>query len=97
MKRTINYQDYLLESLQDPKEAAGYLNAALDENDIELFLIALKNVVKAQGGVAKLSEKVHKSRTSLYKTLSKKGNPYLKNTNELLHAIGLQLSVTSCI
>lgn len=93
MSKSINYQDYLIESLKDPEEAAGYLNAALDGGDIEVFLLALHNVVQAQGGVSRLAEKAHKSRTSLYKALSKKGNPYLKSTNEILSAIGLHLAV----
>ncbi|OGT64132.1 MAG: transcriptional regulator, partial [Gammaproteobacteria bacterium RIFCSPHIGHO2_12_FULL_45_9] len=84
MSKSINYQDYLLESLKKPEEAAGYLNAALEGGDTEVFLLALQNVVKAQGGVTKLAEKSHKSRTSLYKALSKKGNPYLKSTKEIL-------------
>lgn len=93
MSKFINYQDYLLESLKDPEEAAGCLNAALEGGDTEAFLLALQNVVKAQGGVTRLAEKTNKSRTSLYKTLSKSGNPYLKNTNELLHAMGMHLAV----
>ena len=55
MTKSISYQDYLLESLQDPEEAAGYLNAALEGADINVFLVALHNVVKAQGGVTKLA------------------------------------------
>ena len=93
MSKSISYQDYLIKSLKDPEEAAGYLNAALEGGDIKVFLLALHNVVQAQGGVSKLAEKTHKSRTSLYKALSKTGNPYLKNTNEILSAIGLHLAV----
>lgn len=87
------YQDYLLESLKDPREAAGYLNAALEGGDIKVFLLALHNVVQAQGGVTKLANKAHKSRTSLYKALSQKGNPYLKSTHEVLLALGLHLTI----
>ena len=93
MAKSISYQDYLIESLTDPKEAAGYLNAALEGGDINVFLLALQNVVKARGGVSKLAKKTHKSRTSLYKALSEKGNPYLKNTNEILSSIGMHLAV----
>lgn len=92
MKST-SYQDYLINSLKDPREAAGYLNASLEGGDIDVFLLALQNVVKARGGVSDLAKKTHKSRTSLYKVFSKKGNPYLKNTNEILSAMGLHLSV----
>ena len=92
-KKSVSYQDYLIQSLQDPKEAAGYLNAALDEGDMSVFLLALQNVIQAQGGISKIAKKIHKSRTSLYKTLSKKGNPYLKNVNEILDGIGLHLGI----
>ena len=50
-------------------------------------------VVQAQGGVAELAAKAHKSRTSLYKSLSEKGNPYLKSANELISAMGMHLTV----
>ncbi len=93
-KKTADYQEYLIESLKDPEEAAGYLNAALEGGDIEVFLLALHHVVHARGGVAKIAKKAHKSRTSLYKALSKKGNPYLKSISEVLKAMGMHLSVS---
>jgi len=43
------YQDELLKALQDPSEAAAYLNAALESNSDELFFLALQNVAQAQG------------------------------------------------
>lgn len=91
--KSVSYQDYLIGSLKDPKEAAGYLNAALEGGDINVFLLALQNVIQAQGGIAALAAKTKKSRTSLYKSLSENGNPYLKNANELLLAMGMHLSV----
>ena len=57
-KRLIDYHDELIKSLQDPEEAREYLNAALMDEDPRIFLVALKNVVEAQGGeLAKLSKK----------------------------------------
>ena len=95
MNKSIDYQDYLIESLKNPEEAVGYLNAALEGGDTAVFLLALQNVVKAQGGVSQLAEKSHKSRTSLYKALAKNGNPYLKSTSEILNAIGMHLAVVT--
>lgn len=91
--KSVSYQDYLIGSLKDPEEAAGYLNAALEGGDINVFLLALQNVIQAQGGIAALAAKTKKSRTSLYKSLSENGNPYLKNANDLLLAMGMHLSV----
>ena len=93
MAKSRSYQEYLIESLKDPQEAAGYLNAALEGGDIQVFLLALQNVIKAHGGVTKIAEKAKKIRTSLYKSLSTDGNPYLKNTNDILAALGMHLTV----
>lgn len=93
MTKKESYQKYLINSLKDPEEAVGYLNAALEGGDAQVFLLALHNVVQAQGGISKLSENTHKSRTSLYKALSKKGNPYLVSTNDILAAIGMHFQI----
>ncbi len=61
MTNNNNYQDWLLEKLKDHEEAAAYLNAALeeglkeDEESKKLFLLALRNVAEAQGGISTLS------------------------------------------
>ncbi len=94
MAKSIDYHNDLIEPLKEPSEAAGYLNAALDDGDIDGFLEALRNVVEAQGGITKLSQKTSKGRNSLYKSISSTGNPYLRNTNEILHTLGFHLSVT---
>ena len=94
MAKSIDYHNYLIETLKEPSEAAGYLNAALDDGDIDGFLEALRNVVEAHGGITKLSEKASKGRSSLYKTIASTGNPYLRNTNQILQTLGFHLSVT---
>ena len=49
MKRTKSYEENLLKALKDPEEALEYLNAALMDEDQEVFLLALNHVLKAQG------------------------------------------------
>lgn len=95
MKKSKAYQPDLIESLQDAGEAEEYLNAALEDGDPELFLLALRNVAEAQGGVAQLAEKAKLNRESLYKILSERGNPELKSLDALLHALGFRLAVTA--
>ncbi|MBI4042752.1 MAG: putative addiction module antidote protein [Deltaproteobacteria bacterium] len=88
-----DYQEYLIESLKDPKEAAAYLNAALEEEDMpELFLLSLRNVADAHG-VQWLAEETHLNRENLYRMLSKKGNPVLSSLYEVLGALGLKLAI----
>lgn len=95
MKKSTAYQPNLIESLRDAGEAEEYLNAALEEDDPELFLLALRNVAEAQGGVGRLAEKAKLNRESLYKMLSERGNPELRSLDALLHALGFRLAVTA--
>ena len=89
MKKSQPYQEYLIEALADPVEAAGYLNAAIEDGDKALFLLALSNVAEARlGGMSKLAEATGLNRESLYRMLSGKGNPQLKSLDRLLHALG---------
>ena len=93
MAKVTSYQEDLIEALRDPKEAAAYLNAAIEEGDREVFLLALRNVAQAHGGMSQIAKKTHLKRESLYRMLSKKGNPEIKSIFNLLHAIGLKLTV----
>ncbi|MBL8070500.1 MAG: putative addiction module antidote protein [Nitrospira sp.] len=95
MKKSRAYQPDLIESLRDSEEAEEYLNAALEEDDPELFLLALRNVAEAQGGVAQLAEKAKLNRESLYRMLSDRGNPEFRSLDALLHALGFRLAVTA--
>lgn len=100
MERTMKYQDFLRERLKDRKEVVAYLNAALkeslkgDEESRRLFLIALRNVAEAQGGVGALAKKAHVGRESLYKTLSGTGNPKWHTLVSLCVAMGLNLRLS---
>ena len=51
MTKSKNYQNSLIESLKDPTEAAEYLNAALEDGEPEVFLLALRDVVDSYGGM----------------------------------------------
>lgn len=77
MKKTrfIDYQERLIESLKDSKEAMAYLNAALADEDPRIFLLALKNVVEAQCKMTDVAKETKLNRENLYRMLSKKGQP----------------------
>ena len=57
MPKSRKYQDWLIEKLKEHDEAVAYLNAALeeslkgDEESKDIFLMALRNVAEAQGGI----------------------------------------------
>lgn len=93
-KRLIPYQNYLIESLKDQDEAIAYLNAALADEDPRIFLIALKNILTAQGiTIPTVAKKASLNRENLYRILSENGNPTLTSTVNILHSIGLNLAV----
>ncbi len=93
MAESTSYQKDLIEALEDHSEAAAYLNAAIEEGDRAVFLLALRNVVEASGGMSAIAEKADLSRESLYRMLSRRGNPEIKSLLSLLRAMGLKLSI----
>jgi DNA-binding phage protein len=72
MKRTFrDYQEKLLEDLQDPELATAYLNVALTDEDPRVFLLALKNVCEAQGKeMTTLAKKTESLRDTFYEIYS---------------------------
>ncbi len=88
---SVPYEDGLMKRLKEPEYAAGYLKACCEDGE-ESFLIALRDVAKAYS-FSKVSQKAKLGRESLYKALSKKGNPTLSTLNSVLDIVGLKLSV----
>jgi probable addiction module antidote protein len=93
MAKTRRYEDLLDEDLKDSTEALGYLNACLEDRDPDLFLLALRDVARARGGVAKLAEITELNREHLYRMLSQDGNPEFRSLEMLLDALGFRLAI----
>ena len=91
MSKTVQYNagDYL----NTPEEVAVYLETVLEEDDPALLLLALRNVAESQGGMAMMAENSGLSRESLYRTLSKNGNPKISTLMSIMKVLGLHLSV----
>ena len=97
MKPGVPYHDFLIEHLKNPEEAQAYLDVAIEEFEAdgnkEHFLLALRNVVEAQGGIGALAERTKMNRSHLYRVLSKNGNPRLDKIGAILNGLGFRLSV----
>lgn len=78
---------------QDPAFAAEYLDAVLADGDQAELMLALRHMADAFGGAAKIAEQAHLSPTTLYRTLSKAGNPELRSLSAILGAMGLRIAV----
>ena len=96
-KEILDYHDELIKSLRDPKQAIAYLKVALEEyeqnGDSEFFLLALRNIAEAQGGISVLAKKTKLNRQNLYRALSGKGNPTFLTLEAIMHGLGFRLSV----
>jgi len=90
---TENYQDFLIQELQDTEVATEYLSAAIASGVTDEFLVALRNVADAHGGIGALSEITALNRQNLYRMLSEDGNPTLANLLAVLNTMGLTLTV----
>lgn len=90
-----DFDEVFSKELQDPEFIREYLEAALEENGIQSFLVALQNVIRATEGMSKTSEIAGVGRESLYKSLSKSGNPQIVTVDKILRQIGLRFSVTN--
>ena len=86
------YQESLREDLKDPREAAEYLSAALEDGEPEVFLLALRDVAEAHG-MKRLAEGAQLNRESMYRMLSDQGNPQLSSLAAVLQQLGLRLAV----
>jgi probable addiction module antidote protein len=97
MNSTRPFKDSLLEDLKDMDYAVTYLSVALEECEDDIghqdFLLALRDVAEAQGGLSRLAGLTHLNRQSLYKALSEKGNPSFNTIGTVLHGLGLKLDI----
>ena len=82
------------EVLDDDQVIIEYLQAALAEDDPELFVKAVGNVARAMGMTA-VAQETHQGRPSLYKALSGERDPRIGTVMRVLGALGVRLTVVS--
>jgi probable addiction module antidote protein len=87
----------LHERLKDREYAVGFLEANLEEyerdGDLGAFLVAIRHVAQAQGKIKKLAEEMGVDRSTVYRALSKEGNPTINTLNAALRSLGFKVSV----
>jgi len=76
-----------VEFLQNDDEIMEYLNQAYQDENPDVFVIALGNVAKAKG-VSRIAAQTGLNRESLYKVFSGKAKPQWATIHALMHAIG---------
>ena len=88
---TIDYKEVLFEKLRDLDYAAGYLTACYEEGT-QVFLLGIRDVAEATGGLRTLASETSLNRENLYDMLSKEGNPRLSSLSAVLDKLGLEVT-----
>jgi probable addiction module antidote protein len=77
------------EYLKTEEDVTNYLEAVFEDGDPALVAHAL-GVVARSKGMAKVAKKAGLGRESLYKALSKDGNPKIQTVIKVVHALGIK-------
>lgn len=92
MREMRNYHDYLMEELSDQEEAISYLEVVLEEyekdGDTLGFLIGLRNVSEAQGGLNEFARRTDTDPQHLFKALSRNEKQDLDTLEAVLNDLG---------
>lgn len=80
--------------LDNEETIAEYLAAALENPDPDAFLVAVRDIAKAQG-VAKVAGDAGLGRESLYKALKPGAQPRFDTVRRLIGALGVRLDVVT--
>lgn len=93
----MKHTQWLDHKLKDDNFAAQYLTQAAQDLEPAVFIAALRHVIDARGGLAKVADVGHLSKASLYKAIphSGQGNPTAKTMFAALRASGLNLTFSA--
>ena len=82
--------------LDDEETITEFLTAALEDQNPDVFLSAVRDVARARG-MAQLAKDAGLGRESLYKALTPGAKPRYDTMLKLLHAMGVKLSATPLV
>lgn len=82
------------EYFKTEQDIIEYLDAAAETGDPALLQAAIGDVAKARG-MGQIAKEVGVGRESLYKSLSRDGNPSFQTILKVIHALGGRISIQS--
>ena len=83
----------IAEYLNTPEDIRDFLQDVLDTGDESDFIHALNTAARARG-MTEIARKAGVTRASLYKSLSKDGNPGFVTISKVTKALGCRISVS---
>jgi len=95
----VDHNATMIEELRaDPDYANAYLANALEEinesGGLGGFLVALRQIIEARGGISEAAKKSGLARQSIYRALSPNGNPTITTLAQLAAVAGLQFTLS---
>ncbi|KFI92450.1 putative transcriptional regulator [Bifidobacterium saguini DSM 23967] len=89
----VNVKDWdASEYLSTEQDIIDYLDAAAETGDPRLMQAAIGDVAKARG-MGQIAKEAGVGRESLYKSLSKDGNPSFQTILKVINALGGRISI----
>ena len=82
----------IAKSLDSDKRIAAYLEAVLEDGDPRLLAAAIGDIARAKG-MTEVARRTRLGRESLYKALSRDGNPELATVLKVIRALDLKLKI----
>ncbi len=96
LSKLSNFQDaFILRLAKSKNQQKLYLQNAFEDyrqdKDLPAFLLALRTIAIAKGGIIELSNKTNLNRQTIYKALSLNGNPSFAMMDLILNSLGAEL------
>ncbi|MDX1932566.1 MAG: hypothetical protein SFU56_08180 [Capsulimonadales bacterium] len=86
-------REILTEDLTDPTFQQAFLMAMYEEGGTEGVLEGLREIALATGRMGEIARNAGIARTTVYRSLSKNGNPAFRTVRAALNTLGLDLAV----
>lgn len=83
--------------MQDTELTLGYLQDALENGGIKLFLLALKDIVEANKGINNTGNEANLEKEKLFTEFLANKEPQLVTIEKVLKSLGFQMSVTKIL
>jgi probable addiction module antidote protein len=82
----------MADNINTKEDVFAYLEGALEENDMETFFDVIGAIARSKG-MAQIAKDLGLNRESLYKSLSREGNPSFATIAKVIDVLGYQIEI----
>jgi probable addiction module antidote protein len=76
--------------IRDKEDVTAYLEAALEENNMELLFLIIGDIARSRG-MTQIAKELGLSREGLYRSLAPTGNPSFETVFKLIDLLGMRV------